>query len=119
VSRDVITFLEDIFTAIDDIIAFTASLDFEDFKQDRKTVYAVTRALEIMGEATKNIPIEVRQAYPKVPWKQIAGMRDKLSHSYFSVNVVTLWKAVQQDAPQLRQIILAVKEDLNRFTPQD
>lgn len=92
-SRDIITFLEDILTAIDDIVAFTATLDLEDFKQDRKTIYAVTRALEIMGEATKNIPEEIRRAYPQIPWRQIAGMRDKLIHSYFSVNVVTLWKA--------------------------
>lgn len=65
-----------------------------------------------MGEATKNIPDEVRQAYPHIPWKQIAGMRDKLIHSYFSINVVTLWKAVQQDAPQLRAKIAQVKDDL-------
>ena len=113
-SRDVITFLEDILTAIDDLTAFTAALDFEDFKQDRKTIYAVTRALEIMGEATKNIPDNVRHAYPQIPWKQIAGMRDKLIHSYFSVNVVTLWKAVQQDAPQLRTLIAKIKDDLER-----
>jgi len=67
-----------------------------------------------MGEATKNIPDNVRQAYPQIPWKQIAGMRDKLIHSYFSVNVVTLWKAVQQDAPQLRALIAKVKDDLER-----
>jgi uncharacterized protein with HEPN domain len=119
VSRDVITFLDDILTAIDDIIAFTAAFDLEAFKQDRKTIYAVTRALEIMGEATKNIPAEVRQAYPQIPWKQISGMRDKLIHSYFSVNIVTLWKAARQDAPQLRQIILAVKKDLDRPTKQN
>lgn len=111
-SRDVITFLEDILMAIDDIIAFTAALDFEEFKQDRKTVYAVSRALEIMGEATKNIPDDVRQAYPQIPWRQVAGMRDKLIHSYFSVNVVTLWKAARQDAPQLRKIIAQIRDDL-------
>jgi uncharacterized protein with HEPN domain len=108
----VLTFLEDILTAIDDIVAFTAALDFEEFKQDRKTIYAVTRALEIMGEATKNIPDDVRQAYPQIPWKQVAGMRDKLIHSYFSVNVVTLWKTARQDAPQLRAIIAQIKDDL-------
>ncbi len=67
-----------------------------------------------MGEATKNIPAEVRQAYPHIPWKRIAGMRDKLIHSYFSVNVATLWKAVQQDAPQLRAMIAQIKDDLER-----
>lgn len=111
-SRDVIIFLEDILTAIDDIVVFTAALDFEDFKQDRKTIYAVTRALEIMGEATKNIPDDVRQAYPQIPWRQIAGMRDKLIHSYFSVNAVTLWKTAHQDAPQLRKVIAQIKDDL-------
>lgn len=111
-SRDVVVFLEDILTAIDDIVAFTAALDFEAFRQDHKTIYAVTRALEIMGEASKNIPDSVRQAYPQIPWKQIAGMRDKLIHNYFSVNVVTLWKAARQDAPQLRETIAKIKDDL-------
>lgn len=66
-SRDVITFLEDILTAIDDIVAFTAALDFEAFKQDRKTIYAVTRALEIMGEATKTSPTMYARLTRKSP----------------------------------------------------
>ena len=79
-TREIADFIQDIIEAIDDIEAFTQELDFEAFKQDRKTIYAVTRAIEIMGEATKNIPDSTRNKYPQVPWKQVAGMRDKLIH---------------------------------------
>ena len=65
-----------------------------------------------MGEATKNIPDTVRNNYPQIPWKQIAGMRDKLIHSYFSVNLLTLWKAATQDAPQIKLLISKIKEEL-------
>lgn len=110
--RDIADFLADILAAIEDIERFTQGLDFDGFKQDRKTVYAVTHAIEIMGEATKNIPDSVRNNYPQIPWKQIAGMRDKLIHSYFSVNLLTLWKAATQDAPQIKTLISKIKEEL-------
>ena len=69
-----------------------------------------------MGEATKNIPDTVRTEYPQVPWKQIAGMRDKLIHGYFGVDVVTLWKAAKQDAPQLKGLILKIRAELENDT---
>lgn len=112
--RDIADFLADILAAIEDIERFTEGFGFDDFEQDRKTVYAVTHAIEIMGEATKNVPDSVRNNYPQIPWKQIAGMRDKLIHSYFSVNVLTLWKAATQDAPQIKTVISKIKEDLEK-----
>ncbi len=111
-TREIVDFIQDILDAIDDIEMFTQGLYFEDFKQDRKTVYAVTRAIEIMGEATKNIPDTTRNEYPQVPWKRIAGMRDKLIHGYFGVDMVTLWKAAKQDAPQLKGLISKIKEEI-------
>ena len=108
--RTVIDFLEDILAAIDDIERFTQGHDFDSFQTDKKTIYAVTHAIEIMGEATKNIPDPLRITYPQVPWKQIAGMRDKLIHGYFSVNLLTLWKAATIDASQIKMLISSVKE---------
>ncbi len=112
-TREIADFIHDILEAIDDIELFTKGQEFDDFKQDRKTIYAVTRAIEIMGEATKNIPNSIRQQYPQVPWKRIAGMRDKLIHGYFGVDMVTLWKAAKQDALQLKVLIVKIKEDLD------
>jgi uncharacterized protein with HEPN domain len=66
---------------------FVSNWTFEEFTEDRKTQFAVVRALEIIGEATKNVPFEIREKHPSVPWKDLAGIRDKLIHAYFGVNL--------------------------------
>ncbi|MDI6734950.1 MAG: DUF86 domain-containing protein [bacterium] len=110
--REIVDFIQDILDATNDIEKFIKGLDFESFSRDRKTVYAVIRAIEIMGEATKNIPDAVRSNYPEVPWKQITGMRDKLIHGYFGIDMMTLWKAATQDAPKLKALITKIREDV-------
>jgi uncharacterized protein with HEPN domain len=65
----------------------------------------VIRALEIIGEATKQVPQSVKDSYPEVPWRQMAGMRDKLIHDYFGVNLVVVWKTVIEDLPNLEPLI--------------
>lgn len=84
---EVTDYLHDILDAAESAEQFTAGIDFGDFASDRKTVFAVVHALEIIGEATKSIPDAMRQRYPLVPWREMAGMRDKLIHEYFGVNL--------------------------------
>lgn len=84
--RDVIDYLQDILDAAESATAFVGDLSVEAFAVDKKTVFVVVRALEIMGEATKRLPEPLRQRYPDVPWRAMAGMRDKLAHDYITVD---------------------------------
>lgn len=95
--KDYRLFIKDILDAIEKIEEFVASMDFEEFKNDDKTVSAVVRKLEIIGEATKNIPDEIKQKYPHLPWKEMAKIRDKLIHGYFVVDYEIVWKVIKEE----------------------
>ena len=85
------------------------------FAQDQKTIYAVVRAFEIIGEAAKKVPPSVRKRHAKVQWKQMVGMRDKLIHEYFGVNHQVLWKTAHEDIPPvLRLMGKVMKEESDR-----
>ena len=79
-----------------DIKKFVKDMNIEDFYKDKKTQNAVIRSFEVIGEAAKNIPKEIYEQYPDVPWKTLAGFRDRLIHAYFDVNLDIVWSAVQQ-----------------------
>ncbi len=102
--------LKDITDAINDIETFIRGYDFDTFCHDRKTVYAVIRAVEIVGEAVKNISETIRKDNPHIPWKQISGMRDKLIHGYFGVDNIILWKAAAEELPKLKPLFLEILE---------
>jgi hypothetical protein len=74
-------------------------LDYDGFCKDEKAMYAVIRAFEIIGEAARQIPEKVRDDNPKIPWREIMGMRNKLTHEYFGVNTRVVWRTVQEDLP--------------------
>jgi uncharacterized protein with HEPN domain len=97
-------FLTDIVDTAQKAFSFVEGMTFEEFKGDEKTIFAVIRALEIVGEATKNVPEEIRQMAPDVPWRAVAGMRDKLIHDYVEVELEIVWTTVQDDLPTLNAV---------------
>ena len=100
-------YLNDILQAITAIQEFVKGMSFEDFEKDDKASSAVLRKFEIIGEAAKNIPDEVRSKYPAIPWREMTGMRDKLIHFYFGINYDLVWQTVQNRLPALK---IAIEE---------
>jgi uncharacterized protein with HEPN domain len=87
-------------------------LTLKRFSNDPKTIFAVIRALEIIGEAVKNIPHSIKERYPEAPWRAMAGMRDKLIQGYFGVNLETVWKTVIEDIPGFLPAIRKIVDDI-------
>lgn len=101
--RDYRLYLKDILTAIESIEGFVQGMTLETFQGDDKTTSAVMRKLEIIGEATKRIPDDMRQKHSHIPWKEMAGMRDKLIHLYFGVDYLLVWRTIKERLPQVKQ----------------
>jgi len=108
--RDSWLYLRDMLDAIESIQAFVQGMDFEAFQADDKTASAVLRKLEVIGEAAKHVPGSIRQRYPEVPWKEMAGMRDRLIHAYFGVDYQLVWKTIQERLPRVKTIIQRILE---------
>lgn len=109
-NRRHIAYLEDIFTAIASALRFTHGMTFEAFDADEKTVYATVRALEIMGEAAKRVPAEVRGRYPEIPWRNMAGIRDVMIHEHDRLERAVIWKTVQSDLPAVEPEVMRALE---------
>ena len=106
--RDSSVYLDDIATAIERIHRYCEGLDLQSFAKDERTVDAVARNLEIIGEAVKHLSPEARGLHPEIDWRKIAGMRDILVHEYFGVDTGILWDIVQAKLPGLLSAVRAL-----------
>lgn len=105
--------MQDIYDAMEAAEDFVNGCTFDDFVKDAKTQYAVIRALEIIGEASKNIPDDIRQEHSSIPWKDLAGIRDKLIHAYFGVNLEVVWLSVKEGIPEAKPLIRNLLDELD------
>ncbi|APF17695.1 protein of unknown function DUF86 [Caldithrix abyssi DSM 13497] len=103
--RIILDYLNDILDSIIKIKSFLKDVDYPIFQKDVKTQYAVIRALEIIGEASKKIPQEVKDNYSWIPWRFMAGMRDKLIHDYFGIDIQVIWNTATKDILKLEEEI--------------
>jgi len=111
--RDYRLYLKDILAALESVETFVGSMAFEEFRADDKTASAVVRKFEIIGEATKNIPEDIRRRYSKIPWKEMAGMRDRLIHFYFGVDYQLVWATIKERLPSVKQQIQKILKELS------
>ncbi len=111
-TRDYRLFVKDIMEAIQDIEAFVGDMEFNAFQADRKTMSAVVWRLEVIGEAAKNIPVAIRGRYKELPWKDMAGMRDKISHFYFGIDLKIVWEVVKKKLPIVKPVIQKMLDEL-------
>lgn len=105
-------YLRDILDATRKARRFVEGVEFDAFVINDEKVFAVRQALEIIGEAVKKVPRSAREHYPQVPWREVAGMRDKLAHEYFGVNIQRVWQTVQDDLPILETTVEQMLADL-------
>ncbi|MEO8210105.1 MAG: DUF86 domain-containing protein [bacterium] len=111
--REFTFFINDILESIDSISDFIRDMDYKNFADDDKTSSAVIRKIEIIGEATKNIPTSITEKYANIPWSEMAKIRDKIIHSYFGIDYMTIWNVAKIRFPEMKPEIEKILIDLS------
>jgi len=115
--RDPELFIQDMLKAIEKIERYTESIEnLEEFEKKDIVVDAVLRNLEIIGEAAKNIPEEIRKKYPEIPWNRVVGLRNVVIHGYFVVDLEIIWVIIREQLPELKDVL---RKMMDRFQPKD
>ncbi|MBI4388763.1 MAG: DUF86 domain-containing protein [Nitrospinae bacterium] len=109
--------IEDICEAIEKIGRYVAGMTRETFLSDEKTSDAVARNLEIIGEAANRLPENIKTKYPDIPWRKITGLRHRIVHEYFDVDLEIVWKIVRDDLPAFKALLWPVRAELARRNP--
>lgn len=109
-------FLEDLLNAMTLIAEYIEGYSFTEFKRDYKTVDAVIRNFEIIGEASKNLPVELKMKYAEVPWSEMYLLRNKVSHEYFGVDYEIIWDIASNYLPENKYQIARIIELENKST---
>lgn len=103
-------FVEDILESIELIEKYVQDIEFDTFKKDRKTTDAVVRNFEIIGEASKYIPDDIKKEYPDVDWKGVVGLRNRIVHHYFGISLTIVWSITKDELPTLKKQIKHILE---------
>jgi uncharacterized protein with HEPN domain len=109
--RTALHFLEDIKESAGKIKKYTTGMSYDQFIKDVKTQDAVIRNFEIIGEATKNLPVDLKDRYPAVEWKQVAGFRDVMAHGYYRIDYEVIWGIINDQLPSFRKDIIKILKD--------
>jgi len=112
--RNYSLYIKDIINAMESIEDFVKDMNFRQMRYDDKTSSAVIQKFEIIGEATKNIPDQLRREYSNIPWKRMAGMRDRLIHGYFGVDYKLVWDAIKNEIPNLKLKLQKMFNDIEK-----
>lgn len=111
-TRSYVDYLRDIINAIDDAQSFVDQIDLVGFLASKEKQYAVIRALEVIGEAAAQIPLELRKDYPEPPWREMVGMRNIVIHNYYGVDEAVVWRTIEEELPPLKIAIEHMLADL-------
>jgi uncharacterized protein with HEPN domain len=111
--RIYLDYLNDMLSSIQEIESFTIGVNYQKFIENRMLRNAVVRSLEVLGEASKGIPDEIREKYSQIPWKRISGMRDKLIHNYFGVDYEMVWNVVIERLPEIKSPLESILKEEN------
>ena len=106
-------FVEDLLESIESIEKYVINMDFERFKNDKKTIDAIVRNFEIIGEASKSVPDNIKNEYQDVDWKGMAGMRNRIAHEYFGISLTIVWHIIKQELPRLEKQMKQILKDEN------